>query len=125
MPAAAARPLSSSATSRTTGLMGPPPSWRDARAPRAASRAPRSTVKPSRPSWRQTSRPMPRLAPVTRATGEGSVDVEDRLARDAAVDERVDGVGRLAPARLEVDVRVEAVGGHERDQAVEHPRRAA
>src|SRR4051794_16022641 len=68
---------------------------------------------------------MPRLAPVTSATGAASVDVEDDLARHAAVEEGGYGVAGLAPARLEVDVRVEAPGGHERDQALEHPGRAA
>ena len=118
MPAAAARTLSSSATSSTTGLMAPPPSWRDGRAPLGRRRGRRGArSKPSRASWRQTSRPMPRLAPVTSATRERSVDVEDRLARDAAVEQRVDGVGRLAPARLEVDLRVQAAGGDERERA--------
>src|SRR5256885_17101453 len=68
---------------------------------------------------------MPRLAPVTSATGAASVDVEDDLARHAALEEGIDGVAGLAPARLEVDVRVEAPGGDERDQALEHPGRAA
>src|SRR5512132_1127706 len=67
---------------------------------------------------------MPRLAPVTSATGARSVDVEDGLAGDAAIEEGVDGVGGLAPARLEVDVRVEAPGGHQGGQPVEHPGRA-
>src|SRR5204863_2261061 len=102
-----------------------PPSWRAARAPLAGSRAPRSTAWPAAASCRQTSRPMPRLAPVTSATGAGSVDVEDGLAGDAAVEEGLDGVVGLAPARLEVDVRIEAAGGHEREQPLEHPRRAA
>src|SRR5262245_56557134 len=60
---------------------------------------------------------MPRLAPVTRATRMRSVDVEDRLAGDAALDERADRVGRLAPADLEIDVRVQAAGGDEGAQA--------
>src|SRR4051794_16037703 len=62
---------------------------------------------------------MPRLAPVTRATRSASVDVEDRLAGHPALEQRVDRLGRVAPADLEVDVRVEAAGGEERNQAVE------
>src|SRR5205085_3672370 len=68
---------------------------------------------------------MPRFAPVTSATGERSVDVEDRLPGDPAIEEGLDRVAGLAPARLEVDVRVEAPGRDERDQALEHPGRAA
>src|SRR4051812_13585476 len=68
---------------------------------------------------------MPRLAPVTSATAAASVDVEDDLAGDAAFEEGLDGVAGLAPARLEIDVRIEAPGSDERDQALEHPGRAA
>src|SRR3954447_6150617 len=68
---------------------------------------------------------MPRLAPVTSATGAASVDVEDDLARDAAFEESLNGVAGLAPARLEIDMRIAAPGGDQRDQPLEHPGRAA
>src|SRR4051794_23991845 len=62
---------------------------------------------------------MPRLAPVTRTTRLRSVDVQHRPAGDAALGQRADRVARLAPADLEVDLRVELAGGEERQEAAQ------
>src|SRR4029453_4319322 len=76
------------------------------------------------PSCRLISKPMPRLAPVTRATRSTSVDVQHGLAGDLAVGQRADGVAGLAPADLEVDLGVELAGGDERRQSAQRQPRA-
>src|SRR5262249_46376086 len=65
--ATARRHASSSVTSSATQNAAPPIS-RATASPRAASRLPTATVAPARASPSATARPIPRLAPVTRAT---------------------------------------------------------
>src|SRR5262245_44681283 len=62
--------LAASATSTTASVTSSPSFERAAAASRArfASRPARMTRRPLAASWRQTSRPMPRFAPVTNAT---------------------------------------------------------
>src|SRR5512146_3341420 len=49
----------------------------------------------------------------------GSVDVEDRLAADAAAEQGIDSGAGLAPGALELDLAVQSPGGGQRGQAGE------
>src|SRR5271166_2459697 len=83
--------LAASVTSSETASTASPSRAiaRAAASPFAGSRAARSTRIPLSESWRQTSKPMPRLAPVTRAIGDDGrmarASAADRLNRDAGV----------------------------------------
>src|SRR3989442_534370 len=89
-PARARSMLSGSVTSSWHGRTPPPCPVRAAaaRSPLAASRDPSTTLQPRRASWRQTSRPIPRFAPVTRATPRSTARLPIRPH------------GQLVPARI-------------------------
>src|SRR5271157_2696409 len=90
--------LAASVTSSETASTASPSRARAraAASPFAGSREARSTRIPLSESWRQTSKPMPRLAPVTRAIGD-----DGRMARASAADRlnRGAGVGGRFPDR--------------------------